>query len=191
MKKLTYVLAFVLPAAMLFSVVDASAQRRNTTSHDVKPAAAYQADSTQPNMPEMMKRHHDKKMMRSGFIGDAGYDCGCNKENCKKNGCKNSKKAMGDCMKKKCGRWADKQINDINEEYAKAMKKIRQSSLNQSQKNLLTSQAQENRELAFKYAKERADLRQKHLQARIDAGFGGMMQEKANRKAVKKVMEID
>ena len=51
-------------------------------------------------------------------------------------------------------------------------------------------QARENQDLAVKQLKDRADLRMKHSEQRLDMNMGDMMDDKANYKAVKKVMKI-
>lgn len=183
MRRLVYVLAFVLPAAMMFSLVDANAQRKNTTSHDVKvvhqtieetaPAQPYQAQ------PEGYYRH-DKMMRKDGKMMK-NCDCGCKKD----------KNCMGNCVKKQQGRYIEKETAEIDEDYNKALNKINKSGFNKNQKDILAKQASENRDLAVKQVNERAALRKYHMQQRMEAGMSQMMDEKANRKAVKKVMEID
>lgn len=210
MKKLTYILAFVLPAAMMFSIVDANAQRRNTTNHDVKAAIpAYDPEAEQPNIPDAVRDHYrDNKNIR---VRDADYDKGGFRDYKHKAkhdgynyyrdgegkakdhfdcGCRKDKKCLGDCMKKNSGRWIEKKTADINEEYDEAVEKVYKTSFNQDQKKLLIKQAKENRDMAIEQLKDRAELRKNHMQERMDAGMGNLMGEKANRKAIKEIMDI-
>lgn len=187
MKKLVYVLSAVLPAIILFNVNDANAQRRNTTSHDVRRVEipAYQPESEQANIPDMVSdkidgNHHDlkdsaKKMMKKG---EKMMDCGCkDNKDCQK-GCKMNKKLK-------------ERSHDIEDTYNDAIEKINKSSFNADQKKLLINQAQENRNFATQQLNDRKDLQKKQMKARMDAGLKNPMQaEKANRKAVKEVNKI-
>ena len=97
---------------------------------------------------------------------------------------------MGDCMKKMNKNWVADKTADIQEDYNEAVQKINQSNFSSNQKELLMKQARENQDLAVEQLKDRADLRMKHSEQRLDMNMGDMMGDKANYKAVKKVMKI-
>lgn len=191
--------AVVLPAVLLLNVSNANAQRRNTTSHDVKPVmlnqpeaeapAVYQDNIVRPDAEQVKIRKHQKDKYKKAMKNK----CGC--KDCKKGGFCNCGKDGG-CMKnkmmKKHHREARENIEEINEDFHKANKRIEKSSFNENQRELLRKQARHNKDLALKQLKEREDLRQKHIQERMDAGVHKMMKDnKVNRKAVKKIDDID
>ncbi len=195
MKIQSLLAAVVLPAVLLLSVSNAQAQRKNTTSHDVQPVMLNQqaekpvagpndnAPARDQNM--QMKKHQNKKMMMDKCACKdckKGNDCNCGKDG----SCMNAK------MMKKQHHEAKEDIEEINEDYMKAIGKIQKSTFNDEQKALLTQQAEHNKDLALKQLQERQALRQKHMKQRMDLGMQEMMKDsKINRKAVKKVDKID
>lgn len=154
-------MAAILPMALLAHISDASAQRKNTTEKDI-PAAVQQVQND-----AAAHKMHDQKMMK-----------------------KHDKMAKYDKKMMKQGEWLNKKTAEINEDYNEAIEKINKSSFSDANKNILKTQAQENRDLALKQVKERADLKAKHWEAR-KAMRNEMMAEKANHKAVKEVEDID
>lgn len=85
--------------------------------------------------------------------------------------------------------WLDEKIEDIREDYDKAIKKIEESSFTEEQKKLLTDQAAANRDLAISQAQAEADQTAKNRAAR--SGFDSAVRaSKKNRKAVKEVDDI-
>lgn len=195
MKIQSLLAAVVLPAVLLLSVSNAQAQRKNTTSHDVQPvmlnqqaenSVASQNDNAPADGKNMYKKHQKdkKKMMDKCACKDCkkGADCNCGKDG----GCMNTK------MMKKQHHEAKEDVEGINEDYMKAIKKIQESTFNDEQKVLLTQQAEHNKDLALKQLQERQTLRQKHMQERMNLGMQELMKgNKTNRKAVKKVDKID
>ncbi len=152
-------------ALAVFIVSPALAQRKNTTSHDVKPV----------NVSNSIAKS-DKS------------ECKCGKdENCRKK-CKKEMKKDG--ARKHHNQRQQEQLNEINEDYAKALKKIDASSFSAEQKELLKKQAMENKELSLQQAEVRSKLMQQQADARRAADMRSAMNDKANRKAVKKVMNI-
>ena len=91
-------------------------------------------------------------------------------------------------MKNK-GHWLENERQDIDEDYQEALYKIKKSQLSDNLKDILRSQAEENRSLALEQAEARAELIQKHKAARQEYR-DEFMKDKSNRKAVKKVMGI-
>lgn len=258
-------MSLALPAMILAGAGSANAQRKNTTSHDVRRAEipAYDPASEQPNIPDAIsnnsgkikkaannaadavsdaynntadavsdaydktadtvsdaydkagrkinramgdnnhdrggwhadkKGHHKKamggykdgKMNKNVRYNDGSYKDG-KKWNC---GCHGDKNCMGNCMKKMNKNWVADKTADIQEDYNEAVQKINQSNFSSNQKELLMKQARENQDLAVEQLKDRADLRMKHSEQRLDMNMGDMMGDKANYKAVKKVMKI-
>lgn len=180
MKRTLYILSVVLPAALLFSMVDATAQRRNTTSHDVKPVQQVEemARDVKHKSEKMEKKHHkdDKKMK----------DCKCKKD----------KKC--DCMKKKDDKHKDKKHQkfssneEITENYNKAVERINKSDFNAKQKAFLLKQAQDSRDFAIQQNEARQKLLQTQMADRQNFGItkDNLKDNKANKKAVKKISKI-
>lgn len=177
-------MALVLPAALLMSASNASAQRRNHTRADVP--VVNQMGAAEDNAPIA---DYQRKMMRKGNMpgcncmeNDQAADCGCKKMADYKD------KHDGKMMDK--ARWYEKDKADINEDYQEAIEKVNRSTFSDANKKILKQQAAENRDLALKQAKEKNDLRIKHFDGRKGMR-DQMMQDKRNRKAVKEVMDID
>lgn len=85
--------------------------------------------------------------------------------------------------------WLDEKMEDIREDYDKAIKRIEESSFTEEQKKLLTDQAAANRDLAISQAQAEADQTTKNRAAR--SGFDSAVRaSKKNRKAVKEVDDI-
>ena len=92
-------------------------------------------------------------------------------------------------IKENKGHWLENERQDIDEDYQEALYKIKKSQLPDNLKDILRSQAEENRSLALEQAEARAELIQKHKAARQEYR-DEFMKDKSNRKAVKKVMGI-
>lgn len=169
--------AVLVPALTVAIVSTAAAQRKNTTSHDVKSVNI----SEQAVVPTV-----DKSGCNCGTDAKCMGKCGkmMNRDN----------KMMKHDGNKNWGKHHDKmmreQSKEINEDYSKAMRKIDNSSFNAEQKELLKKQAAENRDFSMKQLAERQKIMAKQMQARQSLGMRDMMQDKANRKAVKKVSKI-
>ncbi len=237
-------MSLALPAMILAGIGSANAQRKNTTSHDVRRAEipAYDPASEQPNIPDAISNnsgkiknaanktadavsdaydktadtvsdaydkagrkinramgngHHDRGGWHADKKGHGKKAMGGHKDGkmnkdgkMMKCGCHGDKNCMGNCLKKMNKNWTADKTADIQEEYNEAVKKINQSNFSSNQKELLMKQARENQDLALKQMKERAELRVKHGEQRLNMNMGDMMMDKANRKAVKKVMKI-
>lgn len=91
-------------------------------------------------------------------------------------------------MKNKSHR-LENEKHDIDEDYQEALYKIKKSQLPDNMKELLRTQAEENRNLALEQAKSRDELMKKHKAAR-EEHRDEFMKDKSNRKAVKGVMDI-
>ena len=189
MKIQDFLAAAILPGILLFNAANAQAQRKNTTSHDVKPVelnatTLMENDAQAPdNIKE--KKHHKNKHKKD--------KCECKGEN-KSTNCDCPKKEKHDKHKNKMNKHhqnIQEESEEINQAYLKAIKKIQKSDFNDEQKVLLTMQAEENKNLALKQLQERGALNKKHMQQRAKADFQPLMKEKANKKAVKKVDDID
>ena len=80
-------------------------------------------------------------------------------------------------------------MSEIDEHYKKAIKKIDESDFTDAQKDLLKSQALENKNLAEKQLKEKMDIIMQHRKSNMD-----IMQEahknKKDKKALKEIKEI-
>ena len=93
------------------------------------------------------------------------------------------------CAKEKHHNWLDEKIEDIREDYDKAIKKIEKSSFNEEQKKFLSQQAAANRDLATTQLQARYEQMTKNREAR--SGFQDAIRaNKDNRKAVKEVDDI-
>ncbi len=165
MNKMKYILAVVLPAALAFSLVDAQAQRKNTTSHDVKPA--YQAETTDAEKNQILTQNGNGKMKMH-----------------KKNG----------EHKKKDGKHHNKHdfSKEINENYDKAVSAINNSSFTDDQKAILIRQAKENRKFSLAYAEQIDSTIKSQMKEQKKAGIDkeNIHKEKANKKAIKKVKKL-
>lgn len=180
MKKLLYVLTFVLPVAVLSNINTADAKHRGYLEPKDNTAAAAAQDVND------MAKDCVKK------------NCNCKDADCKMTSCNCGKKAMKKDMDKHMSKkemkhgshWLEKETKDINEDYDEALYKVEKSQLTPEQKQVLRTQAAQNRDLALKQAQEKADLSMKQKKAR-DSFKDEIMKDKANRKAVKAVMGID
>lgn len=166
MKKLLYSAAIVLPLAMTAANADAFWHRDVSHNTDKNTAAVDEANN---------QATQSSKDMKEG-------------KPCKK--CdKHDMKAMKKMQKHNPEHWLAKENAEINEDYNEAVYKIGKTSLPKDAKDLLFSQAQTNKELALKQAKEKSDLMMKNMEAR-EKFRDQIMQEKRNRKAVREVEDI-
>ncbi len=181
MKKF-YTLAITLaaaPALMLAVCNQANAQRKNTTSHDVAPVdftAVSDSASQNVNKNEC----------------NCGQDKKCLKK-CKKlmkKDQKEDKKHKDKKDKKSHHKMMREQTEEINESYAKALRKIEKSSFSPEQKELLKQQAEQNRDWALQKMNEYQQLMQQQMQARQKLDMQALMKDKDNRKLVKRISEI-
>lgn len=169
MKKIFY---FALLATMICSA-NALAQRKNTTSHDVKPVVSQQIVTTEQDTSPMVK-----------------YDCNC-KECLKTNFCAQNcmcDKSSTKHLKHKKNKKHHEKIKDIQEEYNEAVEKINNSNLNEEQKKLLIQQANENKSLALKQQQDWNDLHILQQKQRNDANIYA---NKENKKLLKKIDKLD
>lgn len=85
--------------------------------------------------------------------------------------------------------WAEDKLEDINDDYQKAIKKIDKSSFNEEQKKLLTAQAEANRNLATAQIKAVSEQMTKNRNER--ASFKEAIRaSRENRKAVREIDDI-
>ena len=85
--------------------------------------------------------------------------------------------------------WAEDKLEDINDDYQKAFKKIDKSSFNEEQKKLLTAQAEANRNLATAQIKAVSEQMTKNRNER--ASFKEAIRaSRENRKAVREIDDI-
>lgn len=179
MKKLLYVLTFVLPVAMLANVNAADAKHRGYLEPRDNNATAEEA-------ADYAAKDCVKK------------DCNCKNADCQMTNCNCKNKAMKKDMNKHMSKkemkhgshWLEKENREIVEDYNEAIYKIDKSQLDSINKKVLKEQAEQNRDLALKQAKEKADLAMEHKNAR-KSFKDEIMKDKTNRKAVKAVMDID
>lgn len=173
MKKINFIMALALPALIMGSANDANAQRANHTRKDAPTSIEQNVDEKVKNIDEHKK--HDKKEHKKHHDGD-----------------KDKKHDKHDKHKKHHDEKVREDINDVEKDYQKALKKIDKSSFDSAQKDLLRRQAKENMELEKKHIKERADMMGKHFdERRNDEAFQNSAKaDKANRKAIKKVRDI-
>lgn len=160
MKK-SYLILGIMPAFVLaLGFSNANAQRKNSTTKDIP-----------VEVVEVMEVSEEIVAMP---------DCPCkNDENCN---CKN-KKMMKHEKKMK------KEMAEIDEHYQKAVKKIDESDFTEAQKELLKSQALENKNLAEKQLKERADIMMQHHKDNMDI-MKKAHENKKDKKAMKEIKEI-
>lgn len=165
MNRMKYILAAVLPAALAFSMVDAHAQRKNTTNHDVKPA--YQAETTDTEKDLVLTKDNDGKMKMHKKDGEH-----------RKKGCKHYGKH--DFSK------------EINENYNEAISAINKSDFTDDQKAVLVRQAKENRDISLAYAEKIDSTIKSQMTELKKAGIDkkNIHEEKANKKAIKKVKKL-
>lgn len=182
MKKLFSVLALALPLAVASQTGDALAQRANHTKKDVPVTYTDQNEDSVRSSDEIRKQDkHDKKLHKKHHDDKGGFD-------------KKEHKKNKDKMKE--GKHRDHMFGEdreeIEEDYSKAIRSIDKSSFNQKQKEMLTAQAKENRDLAVRQIEERVDMAKKHMNELKDSeGFKKAMQEnKDNKKALKKIGKI-
>ncbi len=182
MKKFYKLAAAVIlaPALAIASANQAAAQRRNTTSHDVKPVDLTAVAGETASAPS---RTVDNNGCNCGKDSKCMQKCGKMKKGFDKEG--KDKKAAG----KHCAKMEEKS-RDIEEDYNKALRRIDKSSFNQAQKELLKKQAKQNRDLALKQNAELRQLMRQQSQERRDLDMRSMTDHKANRKALKSVSKI-
>ena len=187
MKKFCTLAASVImaPALILAVCNQASAQRKNTTSHDVAPVdlttvndtATQNVNTNECNCGQNKKCLKEcKKMMKKDQKED------------KKHKEKKDKKNKKD--KKSHHKMMQEQTEEINESYAKALRKIEKSSFSPEQKELLKQQALQNRDWALQKMNEYQQLMQQQMQARQKLDMQALMKDKDNRKLIKKISEI-
>lgn len=217
MKKST-VLSLILPVAVIAGLNQAEAKHRgfidnNNQVSDEAPAAmathpseAYKtrAQDTYNNAIDDTKDYVGNKAEKAGdYIADKASDAKdyakdkykdakkyVNKKADKaENYTKDKKDGHKDYKFKNDGHWLEKEKREIDEDYNEALYKIKKSQLSEDAKELLKKQAEENRDFAVEQAEDRADLMKKHREAREEYR-DEIMRDKANRKAVKEVMDI-
>ena len=181
MKKICTLAAAVImaPALMLAVCNQANAQRKNTTSHDVAPvdftavsdSASQNVNKNECNCGQDKKCLKEcKKMMNK----ERKYD--------KKHNDKKDKKSHHKMMRE--------QTEEINDSYAKALRKIEKSSFSPEQKELLKQQAEQIRDWALQKMNEYQQLMQQQMQARQKLDMQALMKDKDNRKRIKNIAEI-
>ena len=145
MKKLLYGAALILPLAMAAANADAFWHRDVHHNAEANAATVNEAgnQAAQPQQKDMKQGKPCKK---------------CDKHDMK---------AMKKMQKRSPEHWLAKENAEINEDYNEAVYKIGKTSLPQDAKDLLLSQAQANKELALKQAKEKSDLRGKNFATRL------------------------
>ena len=169
MKKFQYFLATLLtPAIITAAANSALAQRKNTTSHDIRPAQLQQKDQPQENW-----RAQDA-------------DCVCHgKKDCKKHCLKSRDKPD---KKHKKQKWLRDSEKDIDEKYHDAVEEINKSDLNDAQKTLFINQAEANKQLMLKQLQERQQLLQQQMQDYQEQDLP--MHDKDDRKIIKEISKI-
>lgn len=165
MRKMLYMLTFVLPVAVLANINAIDAKSRGHMEE--KNVAA------------------DAKEMSEGCTKK---DCNCKNADCMKTNCNCMKKGMKKGMKSD-SHWLAKQNEEITEDYDEALYKIEKSKLSAENKKILRTQAMQNRDLARKQAGEKVNLRMEQEKTR-ESFKEDIMKEKSNRKAVKEVNDI-
>lgn len=165
MRKMLYVLTFVLPVAILANINAVDAKSRG---HMEDKNVAADAKGTSE--------------------GCTKKDCNCKNADCMKTNCNCMKKDMKKGMKSD-SHWLAKQSKEITEDYDEALYKIEKSKLSTENKKILRTQAMQNRDLAMKQANEEANLRMEQEKTR-EAFKEEIMKDKSNRKAVKEVNDI-
>lgn len=134
MKKYTSLLLLVPTALMVISGA-ASAQRKNTTSHDVKPVCACTGQENcgcynpnKANMPYQKMNKNDKDYNKDKM----SYD-------------------------KRVNKWAAERNEEINEKYNEVVKKINKSDLSKDNAHILQQMASENKDFAQRHVMEISD----------------------------------
>lgn len=103
---------------------------------------------------------------------------------------KHEDKGMHKMHKKDPARWLEKEKREIQEDYDEAIEKIGKSTFSQEHKNVLVKQADANKALAMKQAKEKSDQLQKNWNECQKFKEEMKSPDKANSKAIKEVREI-
>ncbi len=85
--------------------------------------------------------------------------------------------------------WTEDKLEDVNEDYEKAIKKIGKSSFTEEQKKLLTTQANANRDLATAQIKAASEQMTKNRNERASF-MEAIKASRENRKAVREVDDI-
>ncbi len=142
-----FALLLLLPTAFMVMSGAANAQRKNTTSHDVKPACACVGE---PNCQcssqlerKATKGHHEK----AGKAHDHHPDKGPHKG---KKGSKDSQTPQKDKMK----HWQAERIAEVDHRYNKLMQRIKDADLSKENAETLSELAIENRDLAKRQIEE-------------------------------------
>lgn len=181
MKNFCYSLAAAaLAPTIIISVANSAlAQRRNTTSPDVPTAQASERS-------DRVSAHDDtnNKMTKHDKHNRDGCDC-VNQKDCTKH-C--GKKMQDDRKGKKQHDRMREERAELEENYNEALAKIQASKLSGPQKDLLVKHANENKDLMLRQLDERQQLIQAHTRQYKNDDFP--MDNKADRKAVKKVRKI-
>ena len=174
----------LVPALAVATADQAAAQRRNTTSHDVKPV----------NLTVTADNHTAAVSAVDNSGCKCGQDAACMKKCNKMQKSEQFADRHHKRVEKPAGKHHRKMIEekkyDIEEDYNKALRRIDKSSFNQEQKDLLKKQAQQNRDFALKQVNDRQQLMQQQMQARQNLDMRAMTEHKANRKALKSVSRI-
>lgn len=85
--------------------------------------------------------------------------------------------------------WVEEKMEDVMEDYNKAIKKINESSFTAEQKNILTAQAAANRDLMSSQINAIAQQMRKNIQQRADFK-DAIRASRENKKAVKEIDDI-
>ncbi len=195
MKKFVYLTASALLLPVLLFATDVSAQRKNYTSHDVKPLNRPVNDMPGGENPiaDGMNMKQDATMPNCPCTKAADEtDCPCARKAKKasKHADKNKKHDKQKGLKKHSK--LQEQIDEVNDNYDEAVEKISKSDFNQQQKDLLIRQARENRDFATIKIKTDAHLRYCHKKERKELGIDKKdLDKEVNKKALKAVDKIN
>lgn len=195
MKKFVYLTVSALALPALLFAADASAQRKNYTSHDVKPLNRPVNDVSGEEMPQTDGKdmQQDAAMPNCPCAKAADEtDCPCARKAKKasKHADKNKKHDKQKDLKKHSK--LQEQIDEVNDNYDEAVEKISKSDFNPQQKDLLIRQARENRDFVTMKIKTDAHLRYCHKKERKELGIDKKdLDKKVNKKALKAIDKIN
>lgn len=166
MKK-SYIILGIMPTFILaLNISEAHAQRKNSTTKDIP-----------VEVVEVMEISEE-------IVTTPNCPCK-NDENCN---CMNKKMQKHDNMMKH-EKKMKKKMAEIDEHYNKAIKKIDESDFTDAQKDLLKSQALENKNLAERQLKERTDTIMQHRKSNMEM-MHKAHENKKDKKALKEIKEI-
>lgn len=152
MKKFAALL-LLLPTVLMTISGAANAQRKNTTSHDVKPKTACVCEG-QKDCPCMEQMKKDAKKHHKDKKHDEDKKHHKDKKNHEK------KMSYADDI----DGWVVEQTDEINEDFRKIMKKINKSELTKENSAKLQKMAEANKTAAQKHLNETAALIKKNHQ---------------------------